>query len=292
MRHGILLLFVALVIHGCGGPFPGFKEVNSEVHYRLHTIGDGDRLPTDSDSVFVRVRVAGIGKEAGSLFSTEAWYSSLKDVLPEEALPALQLRMGDSATVRLRGARFPWIAARARAPQGADSLWLDVEVALLGLRSRAESRALAQERLFARTASDEERILTTYLKASDQLWKEFMGVRYSLLEPVPRTPVIQSGQTVCMHYTAHFLDTGVLFDDTHRGGHPLTFRLGDPGQVIKGLEIAAHVLPDGGKGRFIIPSEHAFGADGSSSGIVPPFTPVLYTIEAWVPVADSVASVH
>lgn len=279
-----------MVVSGCGERFDGFKPVTDDVHYRLHTLGDGDRLPTDSDSVFVRVRVAAMGMEAGSMFSTEAWYSSLNEVLPGSALQALQLRMGDSATVRMRGKRFPWAPARARPPQGVDSLWVDAEVALLDLRSRAESRALVLERLFARTASDEERMLSEYLASSPLEWKDFMGVKYVLEEPVPRTPVIQSGQVVSMHYRANFLDDGRLFDDTHRGGTPLTFRLGDPGQVIKGLEIAAHVLPHGGKGRFIIPSVHAFGEKGSSSGIVPPYTPVLYTIEAWVAGVDSAAA--
>ncbi|MFT3885524.1 MAG: FKBP-type peptidyl-prolyl cis-trans isomerase [Flavobacteriales bacterium] len=45
------------------------------------------------------------------------------------------------------------------------------------------------------------------------------------------------------------------------------------------MEVALHVLRFGGRGRFIVPAELAFGPKGSSSGIVPPWTPLLYDVE-------------
>jgi FKBP-type peptidyl-prolyl cis-trans isomerase len=200
-------------------------------------------------------------------------------LLPQEAVKALQLRAGDSASVLLRGARIP---ARNPGSQrlSTDTAWIGVEVSLLRVRSQAESRRMAWERLMARDARDEERILATFLEQSKDEWSERMGIRYAGITG-SGTP-IASGQQVTLHYRARFLDTGRVFDDTWKGGQPLTFKLGDPGQVIKGLEIALHLLPDGGRGRFIIPSALAFGPQGSSGGIVPPFTPLLYEVEARV----------
>jgi FKBP-type peptidyl-prolyl cis-trans isomerase len=276
----VALLLVALLV-SCGrGPFKGFKPIDTGVHMKLRTLGEGEVMPTDSDSVLMRVRMARHAGAPGSLFSTQRWYgmhdsgSSFMHLLPG------RMHTGDSLSVIIMGERLPWGRLGANAPVGADTLWIDVELALLKIRTPADSRRLAHERLMARTQADEETILAAFLaRDSTTEWKEFMGLRYILDPANPKRSPIQSGDQVTIHYTAHFLDEGRLFDDTHRSGQPLTFRLGDPGQVIKGLEVAAHLLPPGGKGRFLIPSALAFGASGSTGGIVPPFTPVLYTVE-------------
>ena len=107
-----------------------------------------------------------------------------------------------------------------------------------------------------------------------------MGVTYVLDGPLEGScPLVRSGDLVTIGYTASTLTDPHPIDDTYQTGQPLSFRLGDPGQVIKGIEVAVHLLPKGGKGRFIIPSALAFGPAGSSSGIVPPWTPLLYRVE-------------
>ena len=276
--HGFLLL---LLMIGCStSPFSGFKEVAPDIHYKLHVLGDSEVQPTDSDSVFVRLRMSKLGEAPGSLYSSERWFAHFEDAIPIPARSAIHLHEGDSASVIAYGRSFPWGMLGSTQKPAMDTVYVRMEISMLNVRSRAESRRIAHDLLMARTASDEAMILAHFFSGSSEEWKEFMGVFYILDPTNPKRPVIQSGQLVSMHYSANFMDSGQQFDDTHRGGAPLTFRLGDPGQVIKGLEIAAHVLPNGGKGRFILPSELAFGATGSSSGIVPPFTPVMYTIEA------------
>lgn len=276
-----LTFLVVLLFVGCGrGPFKGFKPVGTDVHMKLRVLGEGDLQPTDSDSVLLRVRMARHEGAPGSLFSTERWYA-LGDSASTfmHLLPGV-MHKGDSVSVIAKGARLPWAHLGATGPAGNDTLWIDVELALLDIRTPADSRRLAHERLMARTQADEERILADFFaRDTTTVWLEFMGVRY-LLDPAnPKRPPVQSGDQVTLHYTAHFLEDGRTFDDTHSSGLPLTFRLGDPGQVIKGLEVAAHLLPPGGKGRFLLPSSLAFGPTGSTGGIVPPFTPVLYMVE-------------
>jgi FKBP-type peptidyl-prolyl cis-trans isomerase len=274
------LLLVGLLASCSRGPFNGFKPVGMDVHMKLRILGEGEVLPTDSDSVLMRVRMARHEGTPGSLFSTERWYSMQVDGSGFLHLLPGKMHTGDSVSVIAKGARLPWAQLGATTPAGGDTLWIDVELALLAIRTPADSRRMAHERLMARTQADEEAILGAYLKRdSTTVWKEFMGLRYILDPANPKRSPIHSGDQVTIHYTAHFLDNGRVFDDTYRSAQPLTFRLGDPGQVIKGLEVAAHLLPPGGKGRFLIPSALAFGSTGSTGGIVPPFTPVLYTVE-------------
>lgn len=279
---GSLLLLVLLT--GCDrSPLRGGSRIGEDVYWRLNMLGDGERTPTDSDSVLVRMRVARPGADAGSLFSTERWYAMGGERGTSKYFA--RLRQGDSATMMLPSVATPWKDLGAALPSaGKDTGWVIMELSMLNLRSMAESREMQRALLMARTESDERRILSDFLAGSTAEWKQSMGVYY-VLDPASKAGVrVQSGDLVTLAYTASFLDNGKVIDEE---GNGLTFRLGDPDQVIKGLEAAAHLLPrKGGKGDFIIPSELAFGPKGSTSGIVPPWTPLHYEITVLPPAPD------
>lgn len=277
---GLALLLVLFT--GCGRPpLPGGSEIAEGVWWRLNALGDGEHTPKDSDSVLVRVRMARPGEPPGSLFSTERWYGMIG--AKEVRLFLGRMHEGDSASVLMSSREVPWTELGAAIPSAnRDTGLVCMELSLQQVRSLARSRAIAAELLVMRTEKDEQRILSNFLAMSKDDWKEFMGVRYVLdnAKAKHKGPVIQSGQLITLSYIATFLDNGKVFDDQRSDGRSITFRLGDPDQVIKGLEIAAHVLPQqGGSGRFIIPAELAFGPTGSSSGIVPPWTPVMYDVK-------------
>jgi FKBP-type peptidyl-prolyl cis-trans isomerase len=59
----------------------------------------------------------------------------------------------------------------------------------------------------------------------------------------------------------------------------MEFVFGEQGQVIKGFETAISLLNEGAQAKFIIPSQLAYGEKGSSTGIVPPYTTLVYEIE-------------
>ena len=274
-----LLLLCLLGLAACGNsPLPGGSEIAHGVYWRLNVLGEGERNPTDSDSVFVRVRMARPQGEPGSIFSTERWYA-MGTARGASAFFA-RMRRGDSATVMMPSRQMPWAALGASKPEAAgDTGWVRMELSLIGIRSLEDSKELAWARLKARTQADEERIQADFLLKDSLPWKQAMGVWYILDPMADKGPRVQSGQMVTLAYTASFLDNGQVFDEQATKDGGLTFRLGDPGQVIKGLEAAAHLLPEqGGSGRFVIPSALAFGPTGSSSGIVPPWTPVLYRV--------------
>lgn len=267
----------AVLITACGrSPFPGYKAVSDDVHVRLRALGDGERSPAEHDTVLVRIRMAKQGEAPGSLFSTERWYPSLAAVLPT-GVPLLH--EGDSLGVIAKGSAVPWSAMGSVQVDGIDSVWIGLEYSLLAIGKPAHGTEQEPEPLLELTPEEEQLVLQRYLSDTAAHWQEWMGVHYRLDRPCPKGSAVRSGETVTIHYRAYSLLDGRSLDDTHKGGQPLTFRLGDPGQVIKGIEVAMHLLPKGGRGRFVIPSSLAFGSDGSSSGIVPPNTPLLYEIE-------------
>lgn len=292
MRNGwIAAALLVAMAAGCGRtPLRGGSEIADGVYWRLNMLGEGERNPTDSDSVLVRVRIARPNAAPGSIFSTERWYAMGTDNGASGFFA--RLRRGDSATVMMRSPKMPWAGLGAQLPQAAqDTGWVQMELSLIGIRSLEDSKELALARLMARTQADEERIQEDFLRRDSLPWKQAMGVWYILDSMADQGPRVQSGQLVTLAYTASFLDNGQVFDEQTAKDGGLTFRLGDPGQVIKGLEIAAHLLPQqGGSGRFVFPSALAFGPSGSSSGIVPPWTPVLYRVTVLPPGEEAQAA--
>ncbi len=84
------------------------------------------------------------------------------------------------------------------------------------------------------------------------------------------TPAV-AGKTVSMHYIG-MLEDGTVFDSSHTRGTPYEFKLG-AGNVIKGWDMGIPGMKVGGKRRFIINAEYAYGAAG-----YPPTIPANATL--------------
>jgi hypothetical protein len=88
---------------------------------------------------------------------------------------------------------------------------------------------------------------------------------------------IQKGDVISIKYKSNFTNR-LEFDNNYKKS-AFTFTYGTPEQVIKGLDIAINGMKKGEKSKIIIPSHLAFGEEGSSTQIVPPFTTVIYELE-------------
>ena len=88
---------------------------------------------------------------------------------------------------------------------------------------------------------------------------------------------IQKGDDITIAYTGFFLNR--LEFDKISEATAFKFTYGTAGQVIKGLDIAIKSMRDGEKSKIIIPSHLAFGEEGSTTLVVPPFTTVIYELE-------------
>lgn len=88
---------------------------------------------------------------------------------------------------------------------------------------------------------------------------------------------VEVGKTLTLKYKASFID-GIEFDNTHNQQF-FDYTYGTPNQVIEGLDVALLGMKNKEKSKIIIPSQLAFGDKGSSTGIVPPFTSLVYDLE-------------
>jgi FKBP-type peptidyl-prolyl cis-trans isomerase len=103
------------------------------------------------------------------------------------------------------------------------------------------------------------------------------GLYFNTLQEVAGKPV-EVGDIVTVNYEGRFLN-GKFFDSTIKRNQPFEFIYGTEMQVIHGLEDAIGRMREGEKALVILPSELAWGEKGSSTGIIPPFTSVIYEVE-------------
>jgi len=75
------------------------------------------------------------------------------------------------------------------------------------------------------------------------------------------------------HYNGELLD-GTKFDSSYDRNQPLEFNLG---QVVRGWGISIPLLKKGGKGKFLIPSDLAYGP--RATGKIPANSVLMFDIE-------------
>lgn len=85
-----------------------------------------------------------------------------------------------------------------------------------------------------------------------------------------------TGQTCVTTFTGSLLDGRVFADVTE--SNPYSFNFGVT-PVIEGFEEGVSYMKAGGKAIFIIPFDLGYGKSGSSDGIIPPYSTIMYEVE-------------
>jgi FKBP-type peptidyl-prolyl cis-trans isomerase len=86
----------------------------------------------------------------------------------------------------------------------------------------------------------------------------------------------KAGDMVEVHYTG-WLKDGKKFDSSVDRKQPFSFKLG-AGRVIKGWDEGVAGMKEGGKRKLIIPSELAYGKDGSPP-VIPADAELTFEVE-------------
>ena len=90
----------------------------------------------------------------------------------------------------------------------------------------------------------------------------------------------ENGKRVNVHYYGRVVESGDMFDNSFNRGQEFGFELGS-GQVIRGWDEGIALLPKGTKASLFIPSEMAYGAQGS-----PPRIPANSELHFYVEVME------
>lgn len=99
------------------------------------------------------------------------------------------------------------------------------------------------------------------------------GLQYKVItEGTGRSP--KATDSVECHYEGFLID-GTVFDSSVQRGQPATFPLGG---VIAGWTEGLQLMKEGGKTRFFIPYNLAYGEAGAA-GAIPPYAALIFDVE-------------
>lgn len=100
------------------------------------------------------------------------------------------------------------------------------------------------------------------------------GLQYEVLRE-GEGPSPGEGETVTVHYRGTLLD-GTEFDSSYSRGEPATFPLD---RVIEGWKEGLQMMKEGAKYKFYIPSDLAYGEQGTPGGPIPPSATLIFEVE-------------
>ena len=259
--RAIRVPFIFFLISSCSsGPFPGYKKVNEQVYLKLISFTDATRKIKSGDVVkyeFAKRNAAGV-------IQPEGWGTNLVKVeigAAEEAFVGLS--EGDSVSL---------IYSNQNATGNVMYHYVKILKVQTELEYDAEKKHIAEV-----GDIDENKKLNEYLKENNITEGSINNGLYMLPMQAGKGDSIKAGKTVQISYKGYFLD-GREFDAT-KPNEPLEFVYGSEMQVIDGLRMAVGRMREGQKSKIIIPSHFAFGEKGSTTGVVPPFTTLIYEVE-------------
>ncbi len=193
----------------------------------------------------------------------------------------LRLSTGDSASVFLPASRFFSNTLKRDLPGFLDEdEEVRVDMKLLNVQTAQE---FEQEKMlflaWARELHDTEATLIRKFLTEEKLdiQPEKEGFYFVRLKE-GRGMRVEKGRHIFIHYEGRFLN-GKYFDSTVQRNEPLDFIYGSEDIVLKGIDEALGRMREGEKALLILPSDEAFGPEGSIGGIVPPSTALIYELE-------------
>lgn len=260
--------------------FTGYKKDSNGFYYKLTRIGENEDKPATGDYVTVDISYKTMGD---SVFFEGRRKIQIDDPDSTGIINScfLMLSEDDAATFLLPKANFFNITLQSTPPEFLEEdQYLKIDIHNLEIQEQNEYQK--EKKAFLKWIEDfsdyEIIILKQFIEEQkiDTLPSKNGLYKITLHEGSGKKVAI--GDTIIVHYEGRFLN-GKFFDSTIKRNEPFGFVYGTEWQVIDGLEEAIGTMKEGEKSMFILPSELAFGEKGSSTGIVPPYTSVIFEVE-------------
>ncbi len=285
----LYILFIVIVFASCGNNslYKDYAETDSGLYYKLQVIGDGKRKPnigdylqliitykTEKDSVFMDTYSSNAMGMVILPFNHSSFVGSF-----EEGLSTMN--EGDSVSYIVDAKNLFNKFFKVDLPIFFDSgskVKMDVKLHKILNQKEYEAELLRYESLVEDRDIEEQRKIQLFVDTSKATFSRLEnGMYYMPITQGSGNPP-EKGNIIKINYTGSFL-SGKVFESTYDRSQPMEYVCGEQEQVIKGFETAICLMNEGAKAKFIIPSHLAFGKDGSSTGIIPPYTAVIYEIE-------------
>jgi FKBP-type peptidyl-prolyl cis-trans isomerase FkpA len=276
----LVLFFTSPQACNMGSEYSGFSRAGSGIYYRLNSIGDSDRSPVPGDYLTVDILYSTLDDSlffsARRKFRLEqpAYKGSVEECL-------MMMNMGDKAEFIINADDFFHYTLDAPVPGFLSKTGrIRISVNMLDIQTvQSYSSEMDAFLGWIEGLGEYERVrLQNYLKEEKlDVKPDNSGIYYIPLKE-GRGKKVEPGDTIEVHYDGRFLN-GRFFDSTRRTDEVFQYIYGHDLQVLEGLDRAIGLMHEGGRALVILPSELAFGEYGSSTGIIPPYTSLIYEVE-------------
>jgi FKBP-type peptidyl-prolyl cis-trans isomerase len=273
MLNSIVLkrvLFISLIFflaYSCNNPFPEYKSVGDETYMQLKSFGDSEKQYNENFYSSAEIIIHDGAKIIFHLYSQQYLLKNnpFKFLLTH-------LNQGDSAVFMIKKNKLiKEISPIEFSEIENEYLKIDIKVHQYFSEEEYEKEvAINDDEML------EQLLLQRYL-AENNIKAEPQNGVYIVKQQKGKGIPIEKGKVIQINYKASFINY-IQFDNTYNKQY-FGFTYGTPDQVIEGLQIALNGMKKGEKAKIIIPSQLAFGEEGSSTGIVPPFATVIYELE-------------
>lgn len=260
--------------------YPGFSKGKHGVIFKLEKLGESNKKPRIGDYITADITYLTM---ADSVFFNGRRKLKLSHPKYRGAIEDcfMMLREDESATFIISADDFFQKTLESKTPEFIEPMSLmKVKMEIIEIQTHHEYNL--EKQAFLNWINDfgeyEKVILTQYLKDAKLPVQPLNSGLYYLQIEAGKGKKIVKGDTITINYEGRFLN-GKFFDSTVRRNQPFQFVYGTEWQVIKGLEEGLALMREGEKAIFILPSELAFGQSGSSTGIIPPFTSLIFEVE-------------
>jgi len=275
------------LLWSCVPKFPGYSLVGDGVYRQLITLGDGEKTASQADFVYIRYSLE--TKQGTQLEAGKRWlHKPDSSVFGIPAISGMILGLYPGDSIHLLTQWKNMKSGLWESPTDvSDTSWVCLRIGFSDMAT--EEEFAARYRSFWLEPEEEDLLLADYLlKSSKAEYKFRSGIYFRKIE-TGKGDTLRTGNEVMIGCRGSFLN-GEIFDDTYRGRH-LWVTYGRPDQLIPGLQKAVWSACKGDSIEVIVPSYLAFGPRGSSSGIVPPYTPVRYHLRI-IEVASGASIAH
>ncbi len=277
MRWLVCLICCSLAV-GCTDKYPDYEKVGHNLYLQLLAFDYDQEEPENCDVYEIYLNIS------DSVLQSEIfpkpkdnlpnWLTSGDDRLLKMENYLNHLRVGDSAVFIHEGLAAPDSAVIIHLSWKACYTTEEFEAVYNAWRVERADQERGRVREFSKNNGFTPSIV--HPEVLYRLEKSGMG------------KALNYGDEITIRYSGHFLN-GNSFDQADSTSPPLVFKLGTEGQVLRGMEYGLIGATPGEIRSVVFSSEFGFGENGSSTGIVPPYTPVWYKVEVLPLPVDSLS---
>ena len=282
MFRNCIAAFIFILLVSCSqkSPYPGYTYDRAGFHFQLLTLGESDKKAAFGDYISANIKYYTLND---SLFFSGKRKIKLEETTVKNGIEAcfLKLREQESANFIISANDFYGRTLESSLPSFLEEdgfLKVYIEILEIQKPEDFDIEKLAFLNWIEDFGDYEKVILQKYLVDQKLPVEADKNGFYLLKTTEGNGKCIEEGDTITINYEGRFLN-GKFFDSTKRRNQPFQFVYGTEWQVIDGLEKALAYMCNGDKALVILPSEMAFGSRGSSTGIIPPYTSLIFEVE-------------